>query len=87
MKRYLLSMVCCLFLVAAFAQEGALTLPSVNVKTLDGKKFNTQDIENEGKPVIICFFATWCKPCMMELKNIAEVYGGDRCEDLCGLHR
>ncbi len=74
MKRYLLSMVCCLFLVAAFAQEGALTLPSVNVKTLDGKKFNTQDIENEGKPVIICFFATWCKPCMMELKNIAEVY-------------
>ena len=72
MKRIILSVLFCAFVGAVSAQEGALTLPSVNVKTLDGKKFNTQDIENEGKPVIICFFATWCKPCMMELKNIAE---------------
>ncbi|MCL2131526.1 MAG: TlpA family protein disulfide reductase [Lentimicrobiaceae bacterium] len=51
-----------------------LLLPSVNVKTLQGAAFNTKDIDNEGKPIIICFFATWCKPCMMELKAIADEY-------------
>ncbi|MBO4282725.1 MAG: TlpA family protein disulfide reductase [Bacteroidales bacterium] len=62
------------FWANACAQEGVLPLPSVNLKTLDGKKFNTSAIDNEGKPIIICFFATWCKPCMVELKTIAESY-------------
>ena len=57
-----------------FAQETATTLPAVTLKTLDGKKFSTADIGNDGKPIIICFFATWCKPCMIELKTIAESY-------------
>ena len=35
-----------------------LPLPSVQVKTLNGANFNTKDIDNEGKPIIICFFAT-----------------------------
>ena len=74
MKRLAFLILFCVFAGSLSAQEGALTLPSVNVKTLDGKKFNTLDMDNEGKPVIICFFATWCKPCMMELKNIAELY-------------
>lgn len=62
------------FLTSGFAQKGTLTLPSVNLKTVDGKKFNTHEMDNEGKPIIICFFATWCKPCMVELKTIAESY-------------
>ncbi len=48
-------------------------LPSTKVTTLDGKPFNIQDIENNG-PIIINFWATWCKPCKKELNNIAEVY-------------
>ena len=48
-------------------------LPSTKVTTLDGKPFNIQNIENEG-PIIINFWATWCKPCKKELNNIAEVY-------------
>jgi len=50
------------------------TLPSVDIKTLDGKLFNTKDIANDGKPVIICLWATWCKPCVAELMAIADVY-------------
>jgi len=50
------------------------TLPSVDVKTLDGGSINITAIENNGKPIVISFWATWCKPCKKELNTIAEVY-------------
>ena len=50
------------------------TLPSVDVKTLDGSNINITEIDNNGSPIIISFWATWCKPCKKELNNIAEVY-------------
>ncbi len=49
-------------------------LPEVEIKTMDGAVFNTADIENDGNPVIISFWATWCKPCIKELTTIADVY-------------
>ena len=50
------------------------TLPSVEVKTLDGSNFNIKNLKNNGKPIVISFWATWCTPCKKELNNIAEVY-------------
>jgi len=63
-----------LFVVASFAQANHNTLPSVVVQKLDGSKFNTSQIENDGKPIILNFWATWCSPCKRELNNIAEMY-------------
>jgi len=49
-------------------------LPSIEVRTLTGNTFNIQDLDNEGKPMVMSFWATWCKPCKKELNAIAEVY-------------
>lgn len=55
-------------------KESLGKLPSVEVKTLKGESFNTADISNDGNPIIISFWALWCKPCIRELTTIADVY-------------
>ena len=49
-------------------------IPSVDIKTLDGSIINTSTFENGGSPIVISFWATWCKPCKEELENIHDVY-------------
>ena len=44
------------------------------VKALDGKKIQTADLSNNGKPMVISMWATWCKPCIRELNAISDMY-------------
>ena len=63
--------------VASYAQsdmEALFKLPEVDVKTVNGEPFNTKDIQNDGKPIIVTFWATWCKPCMKEHDAINDIY-------------
>jgi cytochrome c biogenesis protein CcmG, thiol:disulfide interchange protein DsbE len=58
------------------AQEGILerTIPAVDIKTLTGEIISTSSFDNAGKPMVISFFALWCKPCLRELTAIDDVY-------------
>ncbi|MBX3164143.1 MAG: TlpA family protein disulfide reductase [Bacteroidetes bacterium] len=58
----------------ALAGEGD-KIPAATLKKLDGSKINSNTFSNNGKPIIISFWATWCKPCKKELDAIAENYG------------
>ena len=50
------------------------TLPSVDVKTLEGGSMNITALENNGKPIVIGFWAAYCNSCKKELNTIADVY-------------
>ena len=78
MRKSLVLVFALLLSLGAFAQ-----LPSVSLKTMNGKTVDTAKLNNNGKPFIISFFATWCKPCQRELNAIQQVY--DEWQDETGV--
>ena len=72
-KQILTLLVVLLATTFSFSQD-ARKLPNIEVKTLKGDAFNISELDNDGNPIVISFWATWCKPCKKELNNISEVY-------------
>jgi cytochrome c biogenesis protein CcmG, thiol:disulfide interchange protein DsbE len=49
-------------------------IPSVDIKTLEGKTINSQKLGKSGKVTVVSFWATWCAPCKKEMDAIAPKY-------------
>ena len=76
MKLLYLTLVVSFLSLSAFTNNGPLSgIPSVDIKTLEGKTVNIQDYIGQGKITVISFWATWCSPCKKELDAISDIYG------------
>ena len=66
MRNFLLSLAL-LISAAAYAQ-----VPSVTVENVKGETVSTKSLLEDGKPMIVSFWSTTCKPCIMELDAIYD---------------
>ena len=69
-----------ILVLLAFVFAGTLlsaqnkTLPTANVKSLEGQSIAVKDLVKDGQITVISFWATWCKPCIAELDAIKDLY-------------
>ena len=78
MKNIVIAIALCLSTLAAKADvqdstTAKQTLPSVTLKNTEGENVDVSTYATNGKIAIISFWATWCKPCIKELRNINDV--------------
>lgn len=73
-KKLLRIFVAFAILGCAHSLQAQKSIPSVEVKTLDGKTVDIQEITKTGKIIVLSFWATWCKPCQLELDAMSYLY-------------
>ena len=71
MKKIIFSFLLASFASAIFAQK---IVPSIDVKTLEGKTVSSAALTKRGKVTVLSFWATWCAPCKKELDAITKHY-------------
>ena len=74
MKLLNLLAICGLFVLTTAFNGPTKAFPSVEVKTLTGKKVDITEYLGNDKITIVSFWATWCSPCKRELDAFSEFY-------------
>lgn len=49
-------------------------LPDIPLADLQGNEISATTLTDNGTPLLISFYATWCDPCAKELNAITKVY-------------
>lgn len=73
MKKFIIALIALAMGTGIMAQNAKMP-QNITLKTVDGQTVQSSVIQNDGKPVIVSFWATWCKPCNRELNTIKEIY-------------
>ena len=71
MNRLFFTLIFLMMSITIYCQE---RLPNLSLKNLKGDLINLSELENNGKPIVINFWSTYCSPCKRELNCINELY-------------
>ena len=70
-NQFLLTILACILITdISFSQE---TAPDFRLPDLKGKQVSLKSLLSKG-PVVLDFWATWCKPCVKYLPKLQKVY-------------
>jgi len=72
MKKIFLSIV--LIISSTLSSQNVEFPYSILLKDMEGNEFNSKKIDNKGKPIIIDFWASYCKPCIVKYNTFKEIY-------------
>ena len=49
-------------------------IPNVTIQDVSGRSFDTSTLSEHDGPIVVSFWAMWCKPCIQELMSINDMY-------------
>ncbi len=71
MKKLVFLSILLIFTVIFSAEQ---TFPKFTLDDFDGNSVSIDSIMGMGKPIMLTFWATWCKPCCKELNKYVEYW-------------